>query len=272
MTVSTLVKVSDQLLNDLKQVQIEIDQVAQKKLNEYNKLIHEYFEEVLEEGDEIKVLGYKIEFNRPQEGYNYLKELMSIRIDTEHWDDEEKNKITTSFYSTSESSDYELRRMILLGKVGQIVLDFKDDILAGWNEIRNRYKEQLRTLSSSRFTIEKERSNISDQIRDIKANQVLDKLESEGIEFDMPKSGNVNDLPNIEVKFNEVINNVKSIHIIKKSTSGKTADVKLTVMRVVWNNEIENNETVQQEILVDKVRMKNIQQFLRYNSEKISAS
>lgn len=269
MTVSTLVKVSDQLLNDLKQVHKEIDQVSQKRLNEYNKLVHEYFEDVLEEGDIIEVTSSRIEFTRPQEGYNYNKELASIRIDAENWRDEEKNKISTSFYSTSDNSDYELRRMILLGKVGQIVLDSKDDILAGWNEIRNRYKKELETLSGRRFTIEKERSSISDQIRDIKANEVLDKVENGGIQFELPEDKSYRNLPSLDVAYDHQIRYVIGLRILGKTKSGKSANIEVTRVVLTWDSKKEEHVTNNVTNIYEKVRMKNIETFLQYNSERI---
>lgn len=272
MTVSTLVKVSDQLLNDLKQVQIEIDQVSQKRLNEYSKFVHEYFEEVLEEGDKIEVTSSKIEFTRPQEEYNYNKELASIRIGYENWRDEEKSKISTSFYSTSDDSDYELRRMILLGKVGQIVLDFKDDILAGWNEIRNRYKKELETLRGREFTIEKERSSISNQIRDIKANEVLDKVESEGIQFEVPEGNSYHKLPSLDVAYDHQIRYVIGLRILGKTKSGKSANIEVTRVVLTWDSKKEEHVTNNVTNIYEKVRMKNIETFLQYNSERISAS
>ena len=272
MTVSTLVKVSDQLTQDLKEIIKQVEEVAQNRLGEYSKLTHSYFEEVLEDGDEINVGSSSITFLRPQEGSNYKKDLLTLRIESEYWRDEEKNLISTSFHSTTDNSEYELRRMILIGKVGQILFDFKDDILAGWNEIRNRYKNELKELNTKRFSIEREISSIKHQIKDVERQVILTKVESEGIKFELPEGKSINELPNMDVKFDRTVHNVKGIKIIKKTTSGKSADIELKIMDNVWNPNTQSYIEKEQIKVVEKVRMDNVERFLQYNSERISVS
>lgn len=269
MTVSTLVKVSDQLTQDLKEIIKQVEEVEQNRLGEYSKLTHSYFEEVLEDDDEIHVGSSSITFLRPQEGYNYKKDLLTFRIGSDDWRDEEKTSIDTSFYSTTDNSEYELRRMIIIGKVGQIIFDFKDDILAGWNEIRNRYKNQLKELNTKRFSIEREISSISDQIRDIEKQTILTKVESEGITINSNES---NKFPTLQLSYSDSVYSVKKLRILSKTKSGKSCDVEVVREIGMWDAETSQNVKKDKLEVYTKVRMNNILQFLQYNSERISVS
>lgn len=237
-----------------------------------SRMIHEYFEEVLEEGDTIKVSSDRVEFTRPQEGYKYNKELLTLYFHSRDWRVEEADEIQTSFYSTSENSEYELRRMILIGKVGQIVLDFYDDILAKFNQIKLDTKEELSKARKVDWDIEKEIREVNNQIDKIKKENLFSKLEIEGIEFELPEGKSVNELPNIDVRFDWTVYNVKGIKVIKKTTSGKSVDIELKTMSNVWNPDTQSYNEKEQIKVVEKVRMGNVERFLQYNSKRISAS
>ena len=73
----------------------------------------------------------------------YNKEIIGVTFGSKRWDDKEVNKIETNFYSTSENGDFELKRMITLGRVAMIILDFKDDIIAGYNQIKEDFRPHL---------------------------------------------------------------------------------------------------------------------------------
>jgi len=261
-----------QLQEKRNQAGITCRDLEEARIDIISRMIHEYFEEVLEEGDTIVVSSDRVEFTRPQEGYNYNKELLTLYFNNRDWRDEEADSIQTSFYSTSENSEYELRRMILIGKVGQIVLDFKDDILGKFNQIKADTKEELSKARKVEWDIEKEIREVNNQIDKIKKENLFSKLENEGIEFELPEGKSVHELPNIDVRFDWTVYNVKGIKIIKKTTSGKSADIELKVMNNVWNMDSQSYNGKEQIIVVEKVRMDNVERFLQYNSERISAS
>ena len=261
-----------QLQEKRNQAGIACRTLEEARIDIISRMIHEYFEEVLEEGDTIKVSSDRVEFTRPQEGYKYNKELLTLYFNSKDWRDVEADRIETSFYSTSENSEYELRRMILIGKVGQIVLDFKDDILGKFNQIKADTKEELSKARRVEWDIEKEIKEVNEQIRLIEKENLFSKLENEGIEFKLPEGKSVNELPNIDVKFDRTIYNVKGLQIIKKTASGKSADLHLKVVNNIWNSDTKSYNEKEDIRVVEKVRMDNIERFLEYNSKRISAS
>lgn len=262
------------ILNEEEKLKLKIkrQRVEESRTDELSRMIHEYFEEVLEEEDTIKVSSDRVEFTRPQEGYKYNKELLNLYFNSKGWGDEEADRIETSFYSTSENSEYELRRMILIGKVGQVVLDFQDDIIAEYNLVRANFKNKLSEFNKEIWALEKKAGEMRSEIDTIEKENILSKVESEGIKFELPEGKSVYELPNMGVKFNWTINNVKEIKVLNKTASGKSADVELKVMHNVYNADTQSHMIKEQTQLLEKVRMVNIESFLLNNTKRISAS
>jgi len=255
-----------------KQAIIARENLKEVRTGIISRMIHEYFEEVLEEGDVIGVASGRVTFQRLGYGYSYLKDLTELYFTAKHWRDETSNEIKTSFYSTSEDSEFELRRMILIGKVGQIVLDYKDDILVRYNQITLDKKEEMSEADKVVWAVGKDIEEVKDQIHRIEKENILAKVESEGIKFELTKGASVNKFPNMGVKSNLTVNNVKEIKVKNKTASGKSADIELKVINKLWNRETQSYDEKEDIKVVEKVRMNNIERFLQFNSTRISAS
>jgi len=256
------------------QVQVhytDIEEVESKRLGELSIFAHKHFKEVLEKGDILEVVSDRIDFTRPQEGYNYNKELLSLRFNQD-WKTGIADKVNTSFYSSSDHSVYELKRMILLGKVGQIVLDHHDNILKDRNDIIAQFKDSLNDKFKDKYRLEREIGEIEKAIREIENEDLVAKAEVYGVDFKLSDDISVRELPTLRVKFDREINYIKRLQIISKTTSGKSANIELTVMTYSWNKDLEMYEYKEQTIEVAKVRMDYIRTFLQYYSKRISAS
>jgi len=257
-----------QFSNDVRRV------IEDQKADQLSIIYHQYFDEVLEEGDTIKVSRNNLEFTRPQEGYNYNKELLTLYFKQKNWEDEEADRIQTSFYSTTSNDEFELRRMILIGKVGQILLDFKDDILGAYNQVQSQFKDALDKKDKEFYDLKNQIRELKSQIKEIEKQQLLDKLEGEGIKLDYELDENTPSykLPSIELKFDYQVQGVRSIKILNKTKSGKSATLQVELVRKAWD-EVNKKHFWKPEVMVEKnVRMQNILGFLRAYSIKISAS
>lgn len=246
--------------------------IEEQKVDQLSRIYHEYFEEVLEEGDEIEARVDGIKFLRPQEGYNYNKELLNLYFRSKDWRSDEADEIQTSFYSTSENSEFELRRMVLIGKVSQIVLGFYDDILAAYNQVQDQFKDALSKQMKEVFGFEKKIRELEIQIREIEKENLFAKVEKEGIKFELPEGKDHYHLPSLDVRFDWTVYYIKGLQIVGKTKSGKSADLRLTTLRKAYNPDSDIPEIKEETQIVEKVRMDKIEQFLQYNSERISAS
>jgi hypothetical protein len=247
-------------------------EIKASKLAEFKTTISKYFSDCLEEGDELDVSERGTTFLRPQEEYSYKKDILNVYHDSNHGKTEEIEKLKTSFYSTSDSSEFELRRMVLIGKVGQVILDFSDDIIAELNQITSKYKEELSKLNTSIWDLEKQITRIKNDIDKFEKENLLEKLEKEGIEFELKEGETSSKLPDMYIKTNYTVSRVKGIKILKKTSSGKSADIELKTMYRNWDQTTETYKDVDNTILVGKVRMDKIQGFVQYYSNRISVS
>jgi hypothetical protein len=247
------------------------EELQKAKLAEFKTTISKCFSDCLEEGDELDVSERSTTFRRPQEGYSYKKDMLDVYHDS-NWSTEEIEKLKTSFYSTSDSSEFELRRMVLIGKVGQVILDFSDDIIAELNQITSKYKEELSKLNSSILNLGEQIAQIKKDINKFEKENLLEKLEKEGIEFELKKEQSRYDLPDMYIKTNYTVHRVKGIKLLSKTSSGKSADIELKTISRNWDNTTNTNKDVENIVVEKKVRMDKIHSFINYYSNRISAS
>jgi hypothetical protein len=241
--------------------EVVVNNLKELRTDKFSRVIHKYFDSVLYSEDTIGVDRSYIYFKRPQEGYSYSKELISIYLKGESWSDETVSDIETSFYSTNDNSDFELHRMLLIGKVANVLIDSKKDIIDDWNGVINEFKEQLEVAYDDQFKVKKQIKDIEDEIKAIRKDNNIKALES-GYEFEVT-SHNTTDA-RIDVSVDNEVRNITKIKLLSKTPSGKSATL-----------EIENvyHSGVKQTNIYKNVRMNNVMNFIHHYADKrISAS
>lgn len=235
--------------------------IESQRTDQLSRVIHEYFEEVLEEGDTIKISSDRVEFTRPQEGYNYNKGLLSLYFRNNDWKSHKADEIQTSFYSTTGNDVFELRRMVLIGKVANVLIDSKKDIIDDWNEVINEFKEQLEVAYDDQYKVKKQIKDIEDEIKAIRKDNNIKALES-GYEFEVT-SHNTTDA-RIDVSVDNELKNITKVKLLSKTPSGKSAT--LEIENVYYSG-------VKQTNIYKNVRMNNVMNFIHhYADRRISAS
>jgi len=111
--------------------------------------------------------GTHIEFKRPSDGRKYDKVILEVGLN-EDWNTQIFDEINTSVYSTNDNSDYELERLILVGEVSKVILDFKDDIIAQYNDVKLAHKDVLKSLSKKVREYEQYILSLQKEIKTIK--------------------------------------------------------------------------------------------------------
>lgn len=229
---------------------------------------HQMFAGALTEGDEV-VKGYRgfIIKRRDSEG-KYNKEIIGISFTSSDWKRDEPDQIETSFYSTSDNGEFELKRMITLGRVAMVILDFKDDILAGHISILDNYKpsrvELFKTINKNDMCIDE----CEKEIRDLRRKEIRDMLNEGVVEFNVTEPSHRN--PKLEVRYNWDIRDIKDLKIVSKTPSGLSATIKVTRVSNVWKEDAINETEIREyEDTFEKVRMSNIENFVFGNTEFI---
>lgn len=264
--INRAIEVNEDNIEDLK---VQRKKVEEAKIDELSRMYMKYFSECLTEVDDtINVTDTYCYFKRFDPDYNYHKELISISVRPKSWRDEEADSIETSFYFTSANNEFELKRMIMIGNVGQVILDFQDDIIAEYNSIRESFKDKLSELNKDIWKLEREMGELRSEITTIEKNALLDKLEKDGLEFKVDES-NLWNLPDLDIRFDWNVKGIRKIKVLDKTKSGKSADIAIQTVHKAWNSDIQEYELVYKDNTYERVRMDKISSLVSYSKELV---
>lgn len=245
--------------------------VDKTRNDEFTKMFKKYFGECLTRPDleeSIEVNNNRCYFQRFDPEAKYHRELMNVTIRYKNWKEEVGDEIQTSFYTTSENSEFELSRMVMIGNVAQIILDFQDDILAEFNSINSSYKDELSILNKQIWDLEKIIRDMKSEINSIEDRNLMKRVEKEGIEFEVDES-KIHRLPSLDVRWDYTKENIKKIKVIDKTKSGKSANIELTTLSKVWDGETGGYHIKEYLATFSNVRMDKIENLVTWNKEKI---
>jgi len=265
------IKVQDKLI---KEGYVNRDEIHKNRDQSQKDQLMEYFGEVLtESGDEMNVSRDRVEFRRidPTSTSKWKKEILTLYFKSKDWRSSEINQIDTSFYSTSDNSLFELQRMLLIGKVGEILIDHSDDIIAGHNKIVSDYAGTLRKADIAVNELRVELTAFEKEIEVIEEKIVQKKIATGIIKFKM-KDDNPRTLPNLDIRWDWDLNNIQKIEILSKTASGLSANIKVKrcFKQYDYDNEDEGvTKLIYQEDTFDKVRMSKINHMISWNKEII---
>ena len=100
----------------------------------------------------------------------------------------------------------------------QCAVDHNDDIIAAWNSIEKKYDKLIESFYDAKSKL---RTSINDQSRDIdrlEKETLRSKLMGDGVTFTKSERGR---LPELEVRWDWNVSRIKSLRVLRMSTSGK---------------------------------------------------
>ena len=156
----------------------------------------------------------------------------------------------------------------MIGKVGQVILDFQDDIIAEYNLVRANFKDKLSEFNKEIWALEKQVREMRSEIDTIENDNLMKEVEGDGIEFKVDEE-NLYRLPDLDIRFDWTVKNIKKIKVTGKTKSGKSADIELVTVSKNWNSEKEEYETVYYTNTYERVRMDKINYLISWNKEII---
>jgi hypothetical protein len=216
-------------------------------LNEGDVIVNDY-------SSGIRVTRNQVRTKRDGEQYNYAQEIFSISR-SEYG--EEKTGFNLNTYSTTVDNNFEFDRLITVGKVAGYIKENREALKTEFptNKIwsSDTYKEKNR--------VENEIRSLKNEISEIEREAALAKLENEGVEFTAEREY---DLPSLDVRFNWTVSRICKIKVVKKTASGKSADLEITTRYKNYEGEVTEQVTT-----ADKVRMEKVEDLVRYNRGKI---
>lgn len=227
-----------------------------------------FFPEILNDSTHLEVSDNYVYFKRKHEDYTYPKDVLTLCLKGKSWRDEEIDRIETSFYSTTDDSKFELERMILLGNVAKILLDYSDDIIANWNCVVKKYKDILSDAHKKVWSKEKEITTLENEIAQIKKAAREKDLFNNGVEF---KKGDYYDRISLDVRWDYRIYGIKGVKVTRVTPSGKSYDLDLKINRRRWNEKTELYEDFIEDRKVKSVRADNVWSMINMNRDKIES-
>ena len=138
----------------------------------------------------------------------YTDELINVRI--------EGPNIYKSFYSTSDSSMFEYERMVILGRVGEMVLESGDDLTARYHNVSKTYSQLEREMNNKIYDTERSIRDKENQFKGLEREEFI-RLLWNGVEFDKET------FVTLQLKFNR---NTDLTYLQILNVKGKSAYIK----------------------------------------------
>lgn len=252
--------------------------LEQEILVDKTEVYHKYFGECLEEGDELRANSHSCEIMRAEvEGER--KSCMVTLYFEQSYGSDCVNKIATSFYSTSTSSLFESNRMITIGKVGMVLVDFYDDILGDFNIAIDRSKEEYSKISSEVFRLERAERECIKEIEKLEMDAYLEIARDGELCFDYSDAvagssysyyGKDN-LPRLWVRSNHEVRSVVGMCIEKLSASGKTATINLRILTSEFDSTTKEYKLTTLIRTYEKVKLTAIQSMVKHYQGDITS-
>lgn len=232
------------------------------------------------EGDDVVECSHQ-SVNVRVKGADKFNNFLTIYADDSWNEDDTKtyNKlyISNSSFRTDEVSEWIVERFEKQAHYTRIAVDFQDDILAEMNQITGKFNQLYLEIAKPAKALRKEYREVFEDIQAIEKAARLEALMSEeGLEIKGIEKERWGDkyieYPDLQVKYDWTIRSVRGLRIDRVSASGKSADITVKVKRGVWttpdNKFTEDGAKYAEQIVdekIERVRMDNIESFLRYN-------
>ena len=218
--------------------------------------------------DELSISNRRIEVY--PKGSNW--ELVSIYV-KDNWDSDgieyTDMYMNVGSFRTETMEEWVVERFQKLTYYAQAIVDFKDDILARFNQIEDEKSERYSAINPQMRELRKQGRELNETISDEKDRRKLEMLSNEGVEFKGRKREGWNgetyiEYPDFQAKFDERWHGVRGIKILRTSASGKSADVRITIKGTKYNvgGEI-TKELMSKDVM--RVRMENVLKFVNHN-------
>lgn len=243
----TKAEIIDQIIESKRKLQTEAKskyfEIKKARDAKFLKVIEKYFGgEFTVEDTYINQRGSgSYEIMRPRPDSDYDRGLIDIRVNDE-WRSGDYESVTTSVYSTSDKSDWELERLITVGEVAKVVLDFQDDIVAEFNKVREDFKKSYDNAHETYRGFERDIQDLINEKNKTYLDIAEKKLENEGLVFDNKKAS-------ISLRYDWTLRGISAAKILSKTASGKSADIEISTY----------GETPR---VYEKVRMTNVEDLL----------
>jgi len=214
-----------------------------------------------------RVSGYDFEdftFERRKEGYDHPQEVCRLRFKRSHWDKKDYDDIAIDYYSSGTTDEWEVTRLVTIGKIAEKIFLCKNAMLKDFNKIPVENNKKRSKLRSKIFQLEREIDQIKKEKSEIDKMTSLHMLFSEGIEFDDER------LKSCAVRNDHYVRNVKKIKFLRWTNDNKKSlNVEITTSYPSVFKDKDNGIDDRTEVY-NKVRLFNVNHFINLKTKQLS--
>jgi len=180
-------------------------------------------------------------------------------IERDSWSDELVDFKAWSNGVTLKNVEELEKRAELQIKFARQFSDFKDDAIAEVNHVQEKYSNWIQGLYEELSELKELSRPISKKLSELKEERLMNQL-MEGVELKMsePTRWSKGRFPELQVKFDWTLRDVKKVKVNRLTASGKSADIEVTQEWKDWEG---NVHTATQHI--ERVRLDNIKSIVR---------
>jgi DNA-binding protein H-NS len=236
------IEVLEEQAQSIRKERYDLQQAFQTNLTKH---FEKYFRGVVSEDITIACTSSGVYFYKKNQEGTYDKEIFSVYLkETYSMEGKKYSDAQLSYYTTYADSDWELHRLENLGRVAQLMRNFKDQVVAAANTISGEYIAELEKSQSYKreSEVDKQIREFRDEIHTLKREGKKKTLFSEeGLTFENPTY--------IQMKYG-FEPRITKLKLIDVSKSGKKATA---VFELALGDHISREENVNVERIVNQV-------------------
>ena len=262
-TLRSLEEKREKVYDKINEIESRLENLSAERKEKQTNVLKKYIDTF--DGFVVNYFSDKVSVNVKNGNYSLLDIYLYDEWDGDNRSYKRIDFSTSSFrteYKTGDNMDWAAERFKMLAFYSKALADHMDDILAEVNVIAEKYNALNVKLYDKKRPFNQEVREINKKIDELIDEEMMLKLMSEdGLTIE-PKSEDTY-LPRFQVKFDWELSSVKSIRGVRKSISGKSVDLQVSVRR--GYGEDKKLEVID----VDRVRFDNVRAFIRRNEDMI---
>lgn len=229
---SDLITRKEELNTQLNRLEDRSRSLSIRRREELKRVWSKYFTPIGDDVIEFNHQGIEVKTSNSRWGFMQLWSRSEVISGNDYDEVTDVEVVVSRFDGSTKSSDGQwiVDRFDRISKYSQMVVDFKDDIMAELNSVEERYGKFQEQMYLLRKPVRQEFSSIDKKLRETEKEEMMKMLTGEGIKLVKPKDKEDNffsNKPRIDLKYNWSMGNVKMLKVVKMSPSGKSCDLEI---------------------------------------------
>ena len=257
----------DQLRSEKDKLDTRTHKLRMRKQNEQKLLLGSYFSVSDDKFECTATSDTRVTLHYEKDSYGTI---VAYEL-KDNWSRDEMCDVVESSRIYHNGSTYEKMDESMLDQSQarfefmQCAVDHNDDIIAAWNTIEKKYDKLMRTFDDSRSALIKSINEQSRDIDNLEKQTLNELLTTKGVKFVKSEDGQWSRgrLPELDVRYDWTVSRIKSLRVLRTTTSGKSADLEITQKSQRWDDKTESYVETDLTDTYKSVRMEKVESLIR---------